>query len=299
MSDIQENPGAGTELPNADVKATHRGISVVWVVPLVAAIVAGYVAYDRARDIGPKITITFNDGNGIIAGQTPVKFRGVKIGEVTAVALSDDHRHAEVKVRLERSAGSIAKGGSVFWIVRPEVGFDNIAGLGTVISGPEIRVSPGTGEFKSEFTGLERAPVAIETSGLRIILRVSRVGSLRRNSPVTYRGVEVGVVQDAHLSADATAADIQVLIRERYAGLVRDKSVFWNVSGMSVSAGLFKGMQFKMESLQTLAVGGIAFATPSYANSKRVKDGTVFPVYAEPAKEWLAWAPRIPIPPEK
>jgi paraquat-inducible protein B len=299
MSNSPENLEAGTELPKANVKGTRWGFSAAWIVPAVAALVTGYVAYDRIRDLGPTITITFADGSGIKAGQTPVKYRGVQIGEVTAVALSDDHRQAEVKVRLERAAASMAKDGSVFWIVRPEVGFDNIAGLGTVISGSEIQVLPGTGEIKSEFAGLDRAPVAVESSGLKIILRVSKVGSLRRNSPVTYRGIEVGVVQDTHLSADARAADIQALIRPRYAGLVRENSVFWNVSGARVSAGLFQGVELRMESLRTLAVGGIAFATPSATNARPVKDGAVFPVHAEPAKEWLAWAPRIPLPPEK
>ena len=299
MSDSPKNSKADETLPRAKIRRSSWSFPVVWIVPLVAAIVAGYVAYDRAREFGPKITITFNDSSGVVTGQTPIKYRGIPIGEVTAVELSKDLRHAKVKARLQRSATPIAREGSVFWIVRPEVGIGNITGLQTVLTGPEIQVLPGTGEPKSDFVGLESAPVAIETRGLKIILRVSHLGSLRKNSPVTYRGVEVGVVQNTHLSPDATAADIQVLIRQRYAGLVRDNSVFWNVSGASVSAGLFKGVEFKMESLRTLAVGGIAFATPGDTNSRRVKNGTVFPLYAEPAKEWLAWAPRIPIPPGK
>lgn len=299
MSDSPKTIEIADTLPKATIKSRKWIFPVVWVVPVVAAIVAAYVAYDRAREFGPKITITFNDSSGVVTGQTPIKYRGVPIGEVTTVELSKDLKHAKVEARLHRSATSIAREGSLFWIVRPEVGFGNIAGLQTVLTGPEIQVLPGSGGPKSEFSGLESTPVEIETSGLKIILRVSHVGPLRKNSPVTYRGVEVGVVQDIHLSADATAADLQVLIRQRYAGLVRENSVFWNVSGASFSAGLFKGVEFKLESLRTLAVGGIAFATPNDANTRRVKDGTVFPVYTEPAKGWLAWAPRIPIPPAK
>lgn len=147
---------------------------------------------------------------------------------------------------------------------------------------PRIQVLPGSGGPKSEFVGLESAPVAIEASGLKIILRVGHIGSLRKNSPVTYRGVEVGVVQEIRLSADASAADLHVLISQRYAGLVRENSVFWNVSGASFSAGLLKGVEFNMESLRTLAVGGIAFATPNGTNTRHVKDRTVFPVYMVP-----------------
>jgi paraquat-inducible protein B len=297
MSKFEELPVLNAELPRARMKGASRGISVVWVVPLVAAIVAGYVAFDQIRDLGPKITIAFDDSSGVIAGETPVKYRGVKVGSVTRVTLSEDHKHAKVNVRLQRSAASIAKAGSVFWIARPELGVDNIAsGLETVISGPEIRVAPGSGKFKSDFAGLDRAPAAIDGGGLSIVLRASRISSLRKKSPVTYRGVEVGMVQDIHLSPDATAADIQVLIDRRYAGLVRDDSVFWNQSGVSVSGGLFSGVKIEMSSLQTLAVGGIAFATPR-GNGRQAKSGAVFPLHAEPAEAWLAWAPPIPIPP--
>jgi paraquat-inducible protein B len=270
----------------------------VWVVPFVAAIVAGYLVFDRVRDFGPEITIRFKDGNGVRVGQTPVKYRGVPIGEVTAIELSEDRQRVVVKVRLQRSAASIAQRGSVFWIVRPEVGIADITGLSTVITGPEIQVVPGTGEAVEVFDGLDSAPAALEEKGLKIVLRAPRVGSLRRNSPVYYRGVEVGVVQAADLSANAATVDIQVLIRERYAGLVRSGSAFWNVSGVSVSGGLFSGVHLKMESMRSLAAGGIAFATPG-GNGAQAKEGTVFTLNESPKKEWLAWAPRITIPPEK
>ncbi len=299
MSDMPKNAGAAEAMPRAKVRSSSWSFSVVWVVPVVAAIVAAYVAYDRSREFGPKITITFNDSSGVITGQTPIKYRGVPIGEVTAVELSKDLKYARVKARLQRSAAPIAREGSVFWIVRPEVGIGNITGLQTVLTGPEIQALPGSGEPKSEFVGLENAPPDLEGKGLKLILRTSHPGFLRHNSPVYYRGVEVGVVQDAQLSSNATSADIHVFITQRYAPLVRSGSVFWNVSGVDVSAGLFRGVEVKVESLRTLVAGGIAFATPNDPQARRAKEGAVFPLYAEPRKEWLGWAPQIPIPPEK
>lgn len=299
MSDSQNNSKADETLPKVKIKRGGWSFPVVWVVPVVAAIVAAYVAYDRAREYGPKITITFNDSSGVVTGQTPIKYRGVPIGEVTAVELSKDLKHAMVMARLQHSAAPIAREGSVFWIVRPEVGIGSITGLQTVLTGPEIQVLPGRGEPKSEFVGLETAPPDLEGKGLKITLRTSRPGFLRHNSPVYYRGVEVGVVQDIQLSANATSVDIHVFIKQRYAPLVRNGSVFWNVSGVDVSAGLFRGVEIKVESLRTLVAGGIAFATPNDPQARRAKDGTVFPLYAESKKEWLQWAPKISIPPEK
>ncbi len=299
MSEPQSEHRVADELPKANVRRRRRMFPVVWVVPLIAALVAGYLVYDRVQEFGPKITIRFKDGGGLRTGQTPIKYRGVTIGEGTAVELSEDREQVLVTARLQRSAASIAREGAIFWVVRPEVGFGSITGLRTVITGPEIQVLPGNGGTKSEFLGLDRTPIAAEPEGLKLVLRTDRPRSLKPNSPVYYHGVEVGVVQTVDLGPDAATADVHALIRQRYSVLVRSGSVFWNVSGASVSAGLFSGLQIKMESLRSVVAGGIEFATPNDPNARQVKDGTVFPLHGAARKEWLQWAPRIRIPPEK
>ena len=299
MNDFQEYHEVGEELPKAIVRRHRWSFPVVWVVPIVAAIVAGYLVYNRVHEFGPKITIEFRDASDIRSGETPVIYRGVPVGEVISVELSGDRAYALVKVRLRSTGASIAKGGSIFWIVRPEVGIGNITGLGTVITGPEIDVLPGNGKAKSEFVGLDTAPVAAERNGLHIVILSNRLGSLRQNSPVYYRGIEVGAVEYADLSKDAAAADIHVYIKKRYMHLVRSGSKFWNVSGIDVSAGLFRGVEVKLESLRSLVAGGIAFATPDGAKTRPARDGMVFVLYKQPQKNWLEWAPKIPISPEK
>ena len=84
------------------------------------------------------------------------------------------------------------------------------------------------------------------------------------------------------------------MIKQRYAKLVRKGSKFWNVSGADVSLSLFRGLEVNMESLRSLAAGGVAFATPDDPKDQPVKDGLAFPLYDKPAKEWLEWAPQIP-----
>jgi len=299
MSDSEENPETAEDLPKAAVKARRWRLPVIWIVPLVAALVAGYLVYDRVRTYGPTITIRFKDATGLRAGETPIKHLGVTIAQVKALELTDDMEHVLVTARLPRDLVSVAREGSVFWIVRPELGASSISGLGTVISGPHIEVLPGKGPAKTEFIGLESSPVMLERNGLKIALLSKRVGSLRPNSPIYYRGVEVGVVQEADLSADGTMVNIRLFIRERDAPLVRTGSKFWNVSGADVSAGLLRGVEIKVESLRSLVAGGLAFATPDDPNGKPAKNGMIFPLYDQPQKEWLEWSPKIAIRPEK
>lgn len=290
MTDTKKDPGAHNRWPRAQLRQRRWNFSVVWVVPIVAAIVAGYLVYDRVQELGPTITIKFKDGGGLKVGQTAVQYRGVRIGEVRAIELSEDLQDVLVEVRLHRSANSIAQEGSVFWIVRLGGGIENLTGLGTVISGPHIEALPGNGEHKSEFVGLESAPVALE--GLKLVLVAERLESLKVNAPVYYRGVEVGAVQAYQLSGNATTVNVHVFIKKGYEKLVRAGSQFWTVSGVEVRLGLLRGLEVNVQSLRSLVGGGIAFATPD-TKTKPAADGTVFPLHKEPKREWLQWAPAI------
>ena len=286
----------GEELPRAQLRR-RRLLNLAWIIPIVAAAVAGWLIWQRMQERGPEITISFNDGAGLRAGITPVKYRGVVIGEVSRVDLSEDHKKVLVRTRLQRSAAGLAREGTVFWILRPQVGLGNVTGLNTVLTGPEIQALPGASDAaqSDRFEGLDQAPVGLGTPGLRIILRGERPRSIKPNTPVNYRGVEVGMVQKVDLAPNALSADVQVLIYQRYAGLVRQGSMFWDTSGIDVKASLLKGIDINIESLRTIATGGIEFATPS-DKAARVKAGTVFFLHDKPKEEWLSWLPRIPIP---
>ncbi|MFN2645470.1 MAG: MlaD family protein [Burkholderiales bacterium] len=286
----------GEDLPKARVRR-RRVLRLVWIVPVMALAVAAYLIFNRWQDYGPQIYVTFNDGAGLRAGQTAVRYRGVQVGEVTGVTLAKDEKHAVIRIRLTKSGEGMAREGSQFWIVRPRVGFGQVTGLATVLSGPEISVIPGKegAPLQSEFTGLETPPSSIE-GGLRIVLRAEHP-KMRADAPVYYRGVEVGVVQKIDLAPNALSADVHVVIFPRFAALVREGSSFWDVSGLNVNAGLLKGIQIELESLRSFITGGIEFATPP--GTARAKPGTVFFLYDQPKKEWLGWAPKIPLPAEK
>ncbi len=286
----------GDEIPRARVRR-RRLVRWVWVVPLIAVAVAAWLVFQRIQSLGPEIAVTFEDGAALRVGQTPVRYRGVQIGEVSGVKLSSDEKHAIVQIRLQKDAARVAREGSRFWIVRPRVGWGSFSGLNTVLSGPEIQVIPGREDApaKREFAGLDTPPAAIE-GGLHIVLRAERP-KMRADAPVYYRGVEVGTVQRLDLAPNALSADVHVIIYPRFAALVREGSAFWDVSGVAVKGGIFKGMEVQFESLRSFVTGGIEFATPP--GTKRAKADSVFFLYGEPKPEWLAWAPKIPIAREK
>jgi paraquat-inducible protein B len=292
-----ESSAPEAALPRATVRRRRWGFSVVWVVPLVAALVASTLVYQRMHELGPTIRIKFRDASGVKPEQTEIRYRGVPVGQVTIAELSPDQGHVVVTAQLRRSAASLARDGSLFWIVRPEVGFGTVRGLSTVLTGSYIQVLAGKGKEKKDFVGLETASPTMGRAGLNITLGASHLGSVRPGSPIFYRGIEIGSVTATDLSRDATAAQVRAFIPQRYARLVRIGSRFWTIGGVDVDFGLFRGLQVNVESLRSLVTGGIAFATPEDADAPPAKETTVFLLHDKPQKECLDWRLKVAIPP--
>lgn len=297
---MSEEPAAAERapeaaLPAATIRRRRWRIPFVWIVPLIAALIAGTLVYNRLQEFGPTIAISFRDASGVKPDQTEIRYRGVPVGQVTTIELSEDQSRVVVTAQLRRTAAGLAREGSLFWVVRPEVGFGTVRGLSTVLTGSYIQAIPGHGKGRRDFTGLESASPTLGQPGLNLILSARQLSSVRVGSPVAYRGIEVGSVTGAALSRDATSAQLEVFIEQRYARLVRMGSRFWLVNGVDVNFGLFRGLQINVESLRTLVGGGIAFATPD-DSSGNVKDGTLFLLHERPQPEWLDWHPKISLP---
>lgn len=302
-TDIQPMPSDGQrpeEIPRPIVKKTRWPFPIIWLVPIAAFVLAGYYAYVHHKQQGPEITLAFDEVNGIKVDETPIRYRGVEIGRVTDMDLADDRSNARVHVRLARSADVFAKEGARFWLVRPEISESGISGFGTVLSGPYISAEPGTGQAKTDFSGTVKAPI-LNVQGMRIILHAEHLEHLQPDSPVYYRGFQVGSIQDVRFSDDATHVNATAYIWQPYRPLVRVDSEFWSVSGADVRGGVFSGLELRMESLRSLISGGVAFASPSDRRDDPTgdpaADGHDFILHSEYKKEWLTWSARIPITP--
>jgi Paraquat-inducible protein B len=268
---------------------------LVWVVPLVALAVGGWMIARELKNRGPEIEIEFADGSGVAPGKTQLHYKGVVVGSVTAVTLKPDLDGVIVRVRLERSAEAVAREGAMFWIVQPEIGVAGIRGLDTLLTGARLNVRPGAGELAKRFVGLERMPPPeLPKEGRTFILRSNELGSLKTGSGVYYREMRVGTVETTRMADDATAVLVRIHVEAPYANLVRTNTRFWNAGGFSFKAGLL-GAELKSTSLQALLSGGVALATPEGELAPAAEDGAEFPLVREAEKDWQKWAPKIPL----
>ena len=271
---------------------------LVWLVPVLAVVIAGWMLFSHYRDHGPEVIIEFADGTGVEAGKTRLDYKGINVGLVHEVVLKPDLSGVLVHARLHRDAEALATKGAQFWIVQPEIGFGGVRGLDTLLTGARINILPGQGAAVHHFKGLERAPLPLGAEGSRtFLLESEKLGSLNPGSPVFYRGVKVGVVESSRLSDDSGSVLTRIRIDAPYVDLVRNNTRFWNAGGLDFKISLFGG-QMKNTSLESLLNGSLAFATPdSNPLSPPAEEGTLFQLSREAEKDWSEWRPRIPIRP--
>ncbi len=291
MNRLVENARSGPRLPEAKIKPS-RSSRLLWLVPIGAAGLCVWFAYRDFISTGPAITIYFDNAEGLEEENTQLKFRGANVGAVKAIALTEDNQRVKVRTQLTGSARNLARAGSIFWIVRPELKVGAISGLRTIISGEYIAVQPGEGARTNVFAGAEKEPVAEQPKALQFTLLATNLGSLQEQTPIFYRGIQVGEVLGYQLANDARNVTIRARVREEYAPLVRLDSVFWNAGGLRVRGGLFKGIEVSAESLQTAVGGGIEFATPPNFQAQAA-NGAVFVLNAKPEDKWQTWVPDI------
>ena len=280
---MSDKPGAHIpleELPEVAV-TSREGFSIVWIIPLVAALLGGWLAYKTISEAGPSITITFNNGEGLEAGKTKVKYKSVEIGTVETVRISENLSQVVVTAKMDKETETHLTTNTQFWVVRPQIGLSGISGLETLVSGAYIDADPRPGDPTLEFIGLENPPgVTAFEDGSQFQLIAEQLGSCYPGAPVFLRGIKVGRILGHELSKDNQSVFIDIFIQAPYHLLVQDTSRFWQRAGIEASIGA-EGIDVKMESLASIVAGGVAFDTPTTAGGtgKPSRPGTMFELF--------------------
>ena len=263
-------------------KKGSRRISLIWVIPVVTLAIGAWLVWDTYARRGPTITITFDEGDGLIAGQSVVKHRDVTLGTITAVQLTRDMNHVNVTVQMTREAAPLISDKTKFWIVRPRFFAGSLSGLGTLLSGPYIDLlpSPSGGKPATHFVGLEDPPVLQSAvPGRTFLLKAPRIGSVTLGAPVFFRDLDVGQVLGWDIANMASYVTLHVFVRAPYDTYVHDNSRFWNASGLAIKLGA-QGVQVEVQSLNALLLGGVAFSTPDQPpTGKEAAANQEFPLY--------------------
>lgn len=278
-------PAAG--VPTAVVARRNRlNLSLVWIVPIVAALVGLVLVVRALLAGGPEITIEFRSAEGLEAGRTEVRFKEVAVGRVKQVTLTPDRQRVLVRLSLVKSAAGLAVDDTRFWVVRPRIGSGGVSGLSTLLSGSYIGVDAGEStESRSEFTGLDTPPLVLRGEpGRNFVLRADDLGSLDIGSPVYHRRVRVGRVVGYALDDAGRTLLVKVFVEAPHERLVTPRTRFWNASGVDFSL-TGAGLTVHTQSLASVLAGGVAFAeapsdAPPEAPPVLAQPGQLFQLHA-------------------
>ena len=282
MTDNKPNEDSVT-MEKAIVKR-KKGISPIWILPLVAALIGVWLIYKGIVEAPIKAVINFETAGGISAGKTKVLYKGLKTGVVKSVQINPDLKSVDVAVDFDRSAEGLLGSETEFWLVKPQVSLEGISGLGTLVAGDHIAMRPADGRGRStrKFKALSEPPSIPESApGLHLTLVSKDLASVQVGSPVYYKRIAVGDVQSYKLVEDEQQIAIRIFIHPQYAQLVNEHTRFWNASGIEVDGSL-SGFKIRTQSFTSMLMGGVAFDTPETASEGRwAKNGDQFELFTD------------------
>ena len=246
------------------VSRSQTRLSLVWVIPIVAAIAGAWVAVTRILAEGPKITLVFKTAEGLDAGKTQIHYNGVTVGTLTTIRLSDDHRSVIATAQMAPKTEDLLVDDTHFWVVRPRISGATVSGLGTLISGAYIGMEIGTSkQAKRDFVALDTQPVVTgDVPGRFFVLTTPDLGSLDVGTPLYFRHLEVGQIAAYKLAGDGKSLSVRVFVRAPYDQYVTPETRFWQASGVDMSLSA-SGLTVQTQSLLSILVGGVAFETPA------------------------------------
>lgn len=255
-----------------------KGISPIWILPLVAILIGAYLVYKDYQESGIMITVAIKDANGLTEGKTQVFFKGLPVGTLKGFTVSPDLKHINAQIEMVKQARERLTKDTLFWVVRPEISMNRITGLDTLIKGSYFEVQPGNSREQTDtFTALtDPPPISTRVPGLHLTLNTQNDVSLEAGSPVSFKKINVGEIVSNRLLDDGTI-ETKVLIHPQYARHVTSMTRFFISSGIRLQADLPK-ISVEVDPIKTVFRGGISFFTP--AGGEQVNTKEIFPLYS-------------------
>jgi len=214
-----------------------KGISTVWIVPIVALVIGAWLFMQSISQKGPEIEIVFKSAAGIQADKTVIRYRDIEIGKVTDVTFGEKLKNVIVKAELKKNMKPFLSENTRFWVVQAKVGMGEIQGLDTLLSGVYIVMDPQKGKKQvRSFKGLDEIPVVTSgEDGRTFMLKADSIGSLDVGSPIYYKKLKAGSVASYELAKDGRKVNIEVFIKKPFDALVNSQTRFFNASGITAN----------------------------------------------------------------
>ena len=188
----------------------------IWSVPIAAVGVAVWLGIRGLVHGAETVTVTFDNAYGMKAGNTDVMLLGVKVGELSDVALASDGKHIDATLKIDSAEKKYLRSGTKFFLRGAVPDLSDPSSLKALVSGPEIDMDPGPGTPADHFIGGDLKPALPPEHGPMVTYGVrfdGAAGALKNGAGVELRGFHVGTVTDVRLSYDARSGTLSTPVQ--------------------------------------------------------------------------------------
>ncbi|TQF67473.1 intermembrane transport protein PqiB [Pseudoalteromonas luteoviolacea] len=237
--------------------------SVIWIVPIIAIIITGWMLYQHQANKGHIIFLKMENADGIIAGKTEVKVRSVQVGLVESLRLQIEQNAVIATIRINKHYDSLLTEDAKFWTVKPRVDETGISGLNTLLSGVYIELLPGESESSASLFTMQNQPALIspDVQGVRYSLTAANAEVLDVGTGIFFRNYKIGQVESASFNEKTLEMDYGIFVNSPYDELISKNVIFWVNSGVEVDLST-EGIRVSTGSLSKLIKGGISVDYP-------------------------------------
>jgi paraquat-inducible protein B len=258
-----------------------RWPGLVWALPVAAILIVAYLGLQALAHAGVDVVVTFDSAADAKPGDTQVIYKGLSVGRVTKVALSRDHKHVDMTLRLDPSVTPALRAGTVFWLEGAKPSFTDLNSLKAALAGVTIGLAPGAGAPARHFSGLLEPPEVLPgTVGSTYELDSDAIGATRKGANVYYHGLEVGKVTDVVLTG-SEQFQTTIFITAPNDRLVRKGTLFFNASAVEISLS-GSGLSTQFAPGNAALSGGVEFDTPKQVGTApHEPSGSHYPLYSD------------------
>ena len=256
-----------------------KAVSFIWLLPIIILGILAWISYESYMKKGTNITVVFKSAEGLKEGATVLEYKGLQLGKVTKIDISDDLKNVKVNILVKSEASKyVASEGSRFWIRKPTVSLTKISGLSTLVDGYKIEIASkfeNEDEFvkakeQFDFVGLDSKPNdELHHNGYYISLIANGKDNVEIGTPVFYNKYQIGEVVSKDFKFEKVF--LNVYIYDKFNYLVNKSSKFVMNEALKVSYGA-SGLSIEIGSLYSALVGGITVVTTNKDDEKIKKD---------------------------
>ena len=237
------------------------------------------------------LTLITEDATGLSSG-TPISYQGITIGNISALNFASNGQFIETSINIEKKYQYLVSKHSQFYLL------SGLQVKGSLLKGIEVQSAPLESMLSGGIGLYNKLPVTPKNKALKNDVKfrlypsksMAKLGknvfsapkiinitsqllpSVSEGSPVYYHKFPIGEVTSFSIGKSGSM-HTKLSIKGQYKHLINNKSIFWNVSGLKVNAGL-SGLKIEADSLLSIAAGGIAVEQGNANVKNKLENGS-------------------------